>query len=204
LKDEEINADQAFALAEITLEGLQIDDAIDQQDFLDRTELLCAMGQTVIVSNCENHQKLINYLSDFKIKKLGLVIGVKELLEIINEKYYQNRDGRILVAFGELFTRNIKIYAYPALDDQGNLMKAKELMIPEGIKFLYKHLIDSEQIVEITDYDPGSLSIFPWEVLEMIREGKTGWEDKVPEVLVKVIKDKDLFRKEDKRIMFPV
>lgn len=204
LKEEGINADEAFALAEITLDGLRIDDEIDQQDFLDRTELLCAMGQTVIVSNCENHQKLINYLSDFKIRKLGLVIGVKELLEIINEKYYENRDGRILVAFGELFTRNIKIYAYPALDEKGKLMKARELMIPEGIKFLYKHLIDSEQIVEIDGYDPSLLSIFPWEVLHMIQDRKNGWEDKVPEILVILIKDKNLFKKKDEGIKFPV
>lgn len=204
LKEEEISADEAFTLAELTLDGLRIEDEIDKEDFLDRTELLCAMGQTVIVSNCENHQKLINYLADFKIQKLGLVIGVKELLEIINEKYYQNQDGRILVAFGELFTRNIKVYAYPALDDQGELMTARELKIPDGIKFLYKHLIDTEQIVEITAYDPNLLSIFPWEVLHKIQYRERGWEDKVQAELVGIIKSKNLFKKRDEGMKFPV
>jgi len=33
-----------------------------------------------------------------KLKKLGLVIAARELLEIIEEKYEQNQDGRLLVA----------------------------------------------------------------------------------------------------------
>lgn len=204
IEDEGIDPAQAFALAEITLDGLRLEDKIDEQDFLDRTELLCALGQTVIVSNCENHQKLINYLSDFKIQQLGLVIGVNELLEIINQKYYENQDGRILVAFGELFTRNIKVYAYPALNDKAELITAKDLKIPEGIKFLYKHLIDSEQIVEIKGYDPNRLSIFPWEVLDCIQQNKAGWEDKVPARLVRLIKEKELFSVKRREINFPV
>ena len=51
-------------------------------------------------------------------------------------------DGRLLVAFGELFTRNIKIYVYPALfGKERKLITGKDLPVPEGIKFLYKFFL---------------------------------------------------------------
>ena len=195
-KEKEVDEDKAEIITEITLDYLRTDDGtIKDKDFLDRTELLCALGQRVIISNCSNHQKLINYLSDYKIKKLGLVIGVKELLDIINEKYFQNLDGRLLVAFGELFTRNIKIYAFPALDRETNeLLTIENLPVPHGIKFLYKHLIDSHQIVNVEGYDPELLYINPTIVHYNISTRSDGWQDKVPTELVEIIEKKNLFR----------
>jgi len=197
-KEDFVEPDKAYIMAEITLDYLtDSNGAIDDKDFLDRTELICALGYKVLVSNCSNHQLLINYLGDYKIKNLGLVIGVRELLEIINDKYYNNQDGRLLVAFGELFTRNIKIYAYPALQEDGKtLMNTGNLQVPEGIKFLYKHLTDSKQIVDVEDYESEMLYIDPTIVYDNISKGNDGWQNKVPERLVDLIVEKRLFLKE--------
>ncbi len=193
-----IDPERAYNITEITLDYLRNEDGIiDDQDFLDRTELICALGYKVIVSDCSNHQKLINYLGDYKIKKLGLVIGVRELLDIINEKYHGNQDGRLLVAFGELFTRNIKIYAYPALKEDGeSLLTTGNLPVPEGIKFLYKHLTDSDQIVDVVEYEEEMLYINPSIVYDNISYGREGWQNKVPKELVDLILDNKLFLKE--------
>ncbi len=194
IEESEIEGEKTVLLTELTLDNLRIDGEIDYQDFLDRSEALCTLGQKVIVSNCFNHQSLINYLSDFKIKRLGLVIGVWELLEIINQKYYQNMDGRLLVAFGELFTRNIRIYAYPVLQEKsGKVLTGMNLPVPEGIRFLYKYLIESQHIVEVKDFDSDLLPIYPQKVLKMIKSGQPGWEEMVPETLVTTIKEKHLF-----------
>jgi hypothetical protein len=57
----EVEADKAFFLAEITLDNLRSDGQLDEQDFLDRADILCALGQgagnrveacTVTVSRC--------------------------------------------------------------------------------------------------------------------------------------------------------
>jgi hypothetical protein len=190
-----VDPQKAYNITEITLDYLRDKNGeIDDQDFLDRTELICALGYKVIVSDCSNHQKLINYLGDYKIEKLGLVIGVRELLDIINEKYHGNQDGRLLVAFGELFTRNIKIYAYPALMEDGeSLLTTKNLPVPEGIKFLYKHLTDSDQIVDVSEYEEEMLYIDPSIVYDNISHGRDGWQNKVPDVLIDIIKEKKLF-----------
>jgi len=55
------------------------------------------------------------------------------LIISIKLKYEQNQDGRLLVAFGELFNRNITIYAYPARDvESGKIWRVKNLPVPEG------------------------------------------------------------------------
>lgn len=188
-----VDPEKAMILAEITIDNLKnADGEINEKDFLDRTTLMCAMNKKVIVSNCQNHQMLINYLNDYKIKNLGLVIGAYELRDIIKEKYDQNMDGRLLVAFGELFTRNIKIYVYPAIME-GIIVKAENLPVPEGIRFLYQHLLDSNQIVSIEKYEESLLHIFPWEVIELIKNNDEKWHDMVPESFIDLIKQDKMF-----------
>jgi len=192
IEDADQEADRCALVAELTMENLTRDGMFNDEDFIARADMLCAMGHCVIVSDCSNHQNLINYLSDFKIKKLGLVIGARELLEIIEEKYEQNQDGRLLVAFGELFTRNIKIYVYPASDLNGDeLMTAHNLPVPEGIRFLYQHLLNSEHVVEVKHYDPTLLHIMPYNVLQNIIDNED-WEKHLPEAVASVIKKKSI------------
>ncbi len=203
IEDPKVQEKSAILLSEITLDNLLVGDEIDEVDFLERMDAINALNQKVIISNCSNHQKLINYLSDFKIKKLGLVIGVLELMQIINDKFYKNQDGRLLVAFGELFTRNIKIYVYPALHgDDHLLMDVGNMPVPDGIRFLYKHLIDSKQIVPVIKYNPDILTIFPSEVLAAIKEDKEGWRQMVSSKLVQVIEQKGLFNYPNKKLEF--
>jgi hypothetical protein len=199
----DVDPNKAHILTELTLDTLKVNGKISKEDFLDRAEALCLLGQTVIVSNCRNHQRLSNYLADFRIRKLGLVIGARELLEIIVEKYRDNRDGNLLVAFGELFTRNIKIYVYPALAEPGsdNLMTGKTLPVPEGINFLYQHLIESEHIVEVEKYNVELLHVFPQDVLRMIREGRQGWEEFLPDPLIGPIRKNRLFARESPQMV---
>lgn len=186
--------EQAVLLPELTMENLQAFDTDAQRDFLDRAETLNALGYPVIISNYQNHQDLINYLADYKISKLGLVIGVKELLEIIERKYIQIQDGRLLVAFGELFTRNIRIYAYPALDRlTGEVVTGKNLLVPEGIKFLYQYLLESRHIVEIGGYRQDLLFIQPQDVLTKMLQDDPTWETMVPPLVREAIVNQHLF-----------
>lgn len=194
ISEETVVPEKAYMTTEVTMDYLFREKGrIDVEDFIHRADLLCALGHKVIITNCNNHQALINYMSDYKVQNLGLVLGVKELLEIIEDKYEQNQDGRLLVALGELFTRSIKVYAYPELMDDGTLLTADNLPVPEGIKFLYKHLLDREQVEGIKIFNKDLLTIFPWEVREAISTGDKSWEKKVPKKVVKIIKQKGLF-----------
>ncbi len=191
--NEDVEDEKARLVAEITLENLIVNGVTDENDFLMRAKMLNGLNQKVIISNCNNHQNLINYLSDYKIKNLGLVIGARELNHIIHEKYQLNQDGRLLVAFGELFNRNIIIYVYPAYGDDGSLMTAENLPVPKGIHFLFKHLLDCKQIVQVEDFDRELLKIQPNVVINDLLSGEDDWEDKLPEEVINVIKENNYF-----------
>jgi len=192
-KEDGVQEDRATIMAEITMKNLEVDGKISEKDYLERAEALCALGYNVIISDCDNHQNLVNYLSDLNIGKLGLVLGARELYDIIDEKYHNNQDGRLLVAFGELFNRNITVYVYPAYLRKGKeLVSARTLIVPDGIHFLYKHLIDANQIVEIENFNKEQLDIMPWNILESISKGGE-WEHCVPKEIVHTIKENNLF-----------
>ncbi|MEM9837288.1 MAG: TonB-dependent receptor [Bacteroidota bacterium] len=193
-EEADIDPAKSFLLTELTLDNLKNSAEMDERDYLDRARLLNAVGQTVLISDYEKHNELLDYLSNYKIPKLGIVLGVHQLLELINDTYRNNTDGRLLEAFGEIFTRNVKVYIYPA-QQQGSadLMTADNLPIPEGVKFIYRHLRDSEQIVCIKGYDPDILHIFSTEVLNSIERGEAGWEDMVSERVAKLVKEDYLF-----------
>lgn len=189
-----VNPAKSFLITELTLNNLKQSTAIDERDYLDRVRLLNTLGQTVLISNYEQYDDLLTYLSEYKVPKLGIVLGVKQLLELVTDKYHKNQDGRLLAAFGEIFTRDVNIYVYPA-QQQGSeeLMQADNVPIPEGVKFLYRHLLDNGQIVDIKNFNPNILHIFSTEVLEGIEKGETNWETMVPERVAELIKKDCLF-----------
>lgn len=194
-KEESVDSEKSYLMAEITLEYLQdAEGNINESDFIQRADFLNALGYRVIVSKDTNHDMLINYMRDFKVKNLGLITGVRELQDIINNKYKNNQDGNLLAAFGQLFTRNIRIYVYPALKEDGSILNTKNLDMPEGITFLYKHLLDSKHIVDIEQYNKENLKIQPSEVRENIKNQNPVWEEQVPKSIADIIKENNFYQ----------
>lgn len=193
-KEEEVDPEKSFMLTEITLNNLCSDGVLDERDFLDRAEILCAMGYTVAISNCEEHQKLVDYLADYKVNKIGMVKGAKEILKLINNKFKENKDGRLLAAFGEMFRSNVIMYVYPILQEgEADVMCCNNLPIADGVKFLFQHLLDNNQIIDLKNYDKDQMHIFSKRVLKMINADEGDWEKMVPEKVAKAIKEKYLF-----------
>ncbi|MEM1356638.1 MAG: TonB-dependent receptor [Bacteroidota bacterium] len=193
-ESEDIDPTKTFLLTELTLDNLQTSAEMNERDFLHRATLLNTLGQTVIISNYDRYGDLIEYLNLYKVSPVGIVLGVNELLQLISDKYHNNQDGRLLAAFGEIFTRNVKLYVYPAQQEGSeDLMTAHNVPIPEGVKFLYKHLLDSGQIVDITEFHPEHLHIYSKNVLSLIASGEEGWEKMVPEKVAQLIKKEHLF-----------
>ncbi len=193
-KSGDVDPRRSHLLTEITLDNLRENGELNEKDFLDRATLLNELGQTVVVSNCEDHQKLIRYLADYKVQKLGLVLGVNQMLNIINDKYYENQDGQLLAAVGELFARNVKMYVYPMMQEGSEeLMTCQNMPVPDGIKFLFQHLLDSKQIEDIEGFNAENLYIFSKRVLKMLQDDQDGWEELVPEKVAKLIKEECLF-----------
>ena len=73
---------------EMTLRQLQVGDAIDHRDFLDRVDTLGALGKPVLISNFLRYHRLVTYLSRHTQKPIGLPIGLVRLRDVMDEKFY--------------------------------------------------------------------------------------------------------------------
>jgi hypothetical protein len=197
IKENRVDRDQLQVLFEITLNNLRADTGqVDEKDFIDRADLLCSLGQTVLISNYQEYYKLVEYFSRYTRSRMGLILGVSNLIEIFNEKYYRHLNGGMLEAFGILFTRDLKIYTYPSLMEgakDGELMTTANMPVHPRLRPLYDFLLFNKRIVDIEQFDRNVLHIFSKEVLQMIREGRPGWESMVPPYVDNMIKAKGLF-----------
>jgi polyhydroxyalkanoate synthesis regulator phasin len=183
-----------MVIFEITLSNLMTTGTIDEEDFMDRARLLCSLGQTVMISNFKEYYRLVEYFSEYTKKKIRLTMGVNNLIEIFNEKYYRNLSGGILEAFGKLFFKNLKVYLYPIIDPKtGNIIDSNTLKVNSRLKELYNFFKYNDKVVDILDYNTEDMKIFSRDVLEQIKKDEKGWEDKLPEGVSKLIKNKKLF-----------
>lgn len=193
-QDEDHTKGTTLTFCEMTLNNLMEDGGeIDERDFLDRVNVLNGMGQNVMISNFREYYKLVDYFSNFKIKNIRIVIGVPTFLKVLNEKYYSKLPGGILQAFGKLFPDNMKLYVYPTLDKEGNLITSKNVPLSSKIKYLYKYLMESKKIIDITNVRKDRLNIRSRDVLKMLQRDEDGWELKVPAYIEECIKKRNLF-----------
>lgn len=195
IKEQRVDRRNLQVLFEITLNNLRTDTGdVDEKDFIDRADILCSLGQTVLISNYQEYYKLVEYFSRYTKARMGLIMGVNNLIDVFDERYYRHLNGGMLEAFGILFTRDLKIYVYPSLDaDMKGIMTTTNMPVHPRLKPLYDYLLFNKRLVDIESYDRGVLHVFSKTVLEMIRSGETGWEDMVPPYVDTMIKDNRLF-----------
>ena len=193
LKQKNVELEKTQVVFEITLSNLKSDGEIDEQDFLDRAKLLCSLGQTVLISDFKEYYKLVEYFSLYTKKKIGITMGINNLIEIFNPKYYTQLSGGILEAFGKLFFKNVKVFAYPMLDENGQIVNSDNLKVHPRMKELYKFFKYNGKVEDVVDYDINHLKIFSREVLKLINSGDSKWEDMLPKGVSKLIKEQKLF-----------
>ena len=183
-----------ITLFEITLSNLKSNNGdVNEEDFMDRARLLCALGHTVMITNFKEYYKLAEYFSSYTEKKVVLTMWVNNLIEIFDEKYYNNLRGGILEAFGKLFVQNLRVFLYPTKSDDGTIINSNNIHVANKMKNLYKFFKFNNRLLDIADYDESLLDIYSIKVLEKIKKEQKGWEEMLPKEVVKQIKSKKLF-----------
>ena len=185
--------DKPVVLLEMTLHNPADDSGIDAADYLARAILLEKLGKTVLITNLAHFYSIAVYLSHFKIKRIGVILGVPALEQVFEEKYYTDLEGGILEAFGRLFKFGVELLVYPALDSRGEIISAETVEVAPQLRNLYRYLLDNRLIVPIRTCDESHLGIFPRDVLAMIREGDKHWRELVPAEVAQLISERGYF-----------
>ena len=193
IEENKVEKENTFVVFEITLSNLRSEGEIDERDFMDRAELLCSLGQTVMISNFQEYYKVVEYFSNYSKARMGLVMGVNNLIDIFDEKYYRHLSGGILEAFGKLFYRDLKVYLYPMLNEEKEVINSENLKVHPRMKELYKFFKFNGKVIDIENVDDKNLQIFSREVLKMISKNKEGWEAMLPQGIAELIKKHHLF-----------
>ncbi len=201
IKENKVDKENTQVIFEITLSNLRAEGKIDEQDFMDRAKLLCSLGQTVLISNFQEYYKLVEYFSQYSKNRMGLTMGVSNLVDIFDEKYYRHLSGGILEAFGKLFYKDLRVYLYPMQNEDGSITNSENLKVHPRMKELYKFFKYNGKVVDITDFDTSNLAVFSRTVLKKIANGDTDWEEMLPEGVAKLIKEKSLFGCESEEIL---
>ncbi len=146
---------------------------------------------------------------------IGVAMGINNLLEIFNEKYYDNLEGGILESMGRMFRHAVKLYIYPmqqsaydrylasghpAGQGQGNghafsagvMITARNLHVADHLQNLYAHLLENHYLDCISGANPDYLNIFSRDVLQRIKAGDNSWEKMVPAKVADFIKQRKL------------
>lgn len=194
LKENRVDESRTIVIFEITLSNLRAEGEIDEQDFMDRARLLCSLGHTVLISNFQEYYKLVEYFSNYTRSRMGLTMGVNNLVDIFDEKYYRHLSGGILEAFGKLFFKDLKVYLYPMKDSEtGEYITSENLKVHPRMKELYKFFKYNGKVVDIDNFNPEIMNIFSRRVLTMIEKNEDGWQEMLPEGVADIIKRKGSF-----------
>ena len=194
VKEPALQGEPPVTMFEMTLRQLQVGDAIDHRDFLDRVDTLGALGKPVLISNFLRYHRLVTYLSHHTQKPIGLPIGLVRLRDILDEKFYTDLPGGLMESLGQLFKNGAKLYVYPSLDKKTDrLTTVENLEVAPHLRHLYAHLVENQFIVDIKNYNADTLKIYSGEVLAKIHSGDESLSKLIPAPIFEVIKAKKLF-----------
>ena len=193
-KETDVDSDDVIVLSEMTIQNLTDGSDINIEDFLQRIDILCALGKNVMISNYAEFYRLAQYLFELTNKPVAIALGVPTLRQIFNEKYYENLEGGILEAFGRLFRNDMRLYACPEMKNDGNLTMAQDLKVEKHLQHLYSHLLENGFIRNLDTVNKDHLSIHADTVLKKIHDGDDTWQSLVPQDVVNIINERSLFQ----------
>lgn len=211
VKEPEVQGKEIITLAELTLHNLMVSGTLDESDFLARVDVLSALGFHSLISDYAEFYRLMSYFRRYTRDPIGFVLGVNTLIEVFNEKYYENVEGGICEGLGRFLRPDVKVYTYPmaqeafktylqlknieveGIDETAQFITAENMPVPHNVRLLYKYFRENDSIVPITAKDHRHADILSRAILERIVRGTSDWEDSVPPVAAEIIKRKRLF-----------
>lgn len=179
-------------LFELTMEGLTSEGRLQDSDFLDRVDTLCALGHRVLLSKFKFFYEVKTFLRAYTDRPIALIIGAAHLQKLFDPEFYKPLRGGIVEGFSRLFDENTKMLVFP--------FKSKELCVttktyrpnPE-LAHLYQHFVTNGMIVDLANCDDIDTSIHSQDVRYMLATGDLDWQKLVPAQVRDLILKRKMF-----------
>jgi len=201
VEQENVDPENVVVLSEMTLQNLrdhesgELEDDIDINDFLQRVDMLCALGKNVMISNFGEFYKLAQYLFCQTNMSVAIALGIPNLINIFDEKYYENLEGGILESFGLLFRNDMRLYVAPMIDkNTDQLVTIHNLQIDKHLRLLFGYLIENKYLRDLEKIDRNYLLLNATDILNKIRLNDISWVDMVPDKVASIINERGLFQ----------
>ncbi len=195
-KDEDYEHENTLSFCELSINNILTKGEVNEQEFLNRVEMLVSIGQNVMISDIPEYYKLVEFFSQFKLKNLRIVMGIPTFEKVLNKKYYSDLKGGILEAIGKMFPANMKLYIYPTKKtEKSDIIASDDIRMDDDVKMLFDYLKKNRFILDINSAMKNQLHISTRKVLKMIITGDPEWEKYVPISVAKIIKEKTLYRR---------
>ena len=159
-RSQNVKDDNIIVMIEILMTNFLENDRAEKgneelETFARRAEELCATGNYVIVSDFTRNHKLAQYLSRCNPKSVGISTNIANLKNIFNSANYgENYTDELLAYISDLFSKNVKLYAYPYLDKKNNeIITTRNMPVSPEAKHLFEFLIQNGYIMDIDEYD---------------------------------------------------
>lgn len=176
-----VDPSNTIAIAEISINDAHGNDAkVPESDIVARVHLLNSLGYNVMVSDYTRYFSLRAYFRQFTQLQIGIVMGMVNVKQIFDEKFYRGVEGGILEGFGKLFPDNTRLFIYPEMDESGHLTEFTDLKVPDHLRFLYRHLLENDFLHGIECSDPALFNIYSRKILQEISSGQGDWQKDLP------------------------
>ncbi len=190
------SASELSILLELSLNALiDKNGSIDDQDFLDRINILCSLGHTVMITNFLDYWYLVPYIQKANRKhQVGFVLSVRNIERIFKSDEYPDGNEEFLEAFSKLFGGKCLALAYPAYRKKTtDVITCNSLQVDAENAGLLRYLIDSKKLIDTGTARAELLQINMDEVLHKIQNNEPNWENSLPAKVIEQIKSNDLF-----------
>lgn len=191
-KDEK--SEDIVILPEISMSKLKERGEVISEDFLARVDLLSTLGHMCLITSFSTYGELNYYINSCTQGHVAFVMGYYNLQEVFNHQKYENTPGGLFGGIGALLGHKTDLYVYPAMSDDGKkVLTTKDADVTDEIQPLINYLVHIKRIKDIVDFDKDHFSIWSRVVLRMIQNKEEGWEEMVPDIVAKTVKEKCLF-----------
>lgn len=158
VRTENVQEDNLSVLIEVLMSNLlsaeDESQEIDLRAVAKRAEEMCRTGNKVIVSNFARHNKLAKYLDRCRPKSVGISTNINNLKFVFNSSNFgENYSSMLLSYVSDMFSKNVKLFAYPFLDKKTNeVITTGNMPVTADARPLFDFLIINGYITDIQDY----------------------------------------------------